>query len=52
MIFIRYKIDNFDPARFNDIHALLYAGAELLYAARVSGKEHPQQMCRNIFNIT
>ena len=34
---ISYKIDNFDPARFNDIHSLLYAGSELLYAARVSG---------------
>ena len=36
-VVISYKIDNFDPARFNDIHSLLYAGSELLYAARVSG---------------
>ena len=34
-----YKIDNLDPARFNDIHSLLYAGSELLYAARVPGGE-------------
>ena len=34
---IGYKIDNLDPARFNDIHSLLYAGSELLYAARVPG---------------
>ena len=38
-VVISYKIDNFDPARFNDIHSLLYAGSELLYAARVSGGE-------------
>ena len=36
---IGYKIDNLDPARFNDIHSLLYAGSELLYAARVPGGE-------------
>ena len=36
---ISYKIDNYNQARFNDIHCLLYAGSELLYAARVSGGE-------------
>ena len=38
-VVISYKIDDFDPARFNDIHSLLYAGSELLFAARVSGGE-------------
>ena len=38
-VHISYKIDNFDPARFNDIHSLVYAGSELLYAIRVSGGE-------------
>ena len=38
-VVISYKIDNFDPARFNDIHSLVYAGSELLYAIRVSGGE-------------
>ena len=32
----RYSIDAYDPARFNDIHALLHAGNALLYAARVA----------------
>ena len=36
---IGYKIDKLDPARFNDIHSLVYAGSELLYAARVPGGE-------------
>ena len=38
-VVLSYKIDDFDPTRFNDIHSLLYAGSELLYAARVSGGE-------------
>ena len=34
-----YQIDNYDPARFHDIHSLLYAGSALLYAIRVPGGE-------------
>ena len=36
---VSYKIDNFDPSRFNDIHSLLYAGSSLLYAVRMPGGE-------------
>ena len=31
---VSFSIDNFDPARFHDIHCLLYAGAALLYAVK------------------
>ena len=32
---VSYSIDNYDPTRFQDIHALLYRGPALLYAVRV-----------------
>jgi hypothetical protein len=33
---VTYEIDSFDPTRFNDIHALLHVGTDLLYASRIS----------------
>ena len=33
---ISYEIDGFDPTRFNDIHALLHVGTDLLYASRIA----------------
>ena len=32
-----YNIDNYDPARFNDIHALVFHEREVIYTSRVSG---------------
>ena len=34
---ISYQIDGLDPARFHDIHCLLYSGSALLYAVRAGG---------------
>ena len=33
---VTYEIEGFDPSRFNDIHALLHVGADLLYASRIA----------------
>ena len=36
---VSYKLGNQEPARFHDIHSLLYAGSALLYAIRMPGGE-------------